>query len=119
MRDNLPAWAAQLCKVLRKGFEALQTKHQVNNGDIRGRSLLQGVEVVAPESLGMTRPELGAKVADRALELGLSCNIVNLDGFTRVFRIEHFFAVLYEVLAKRPNVMNKAFSNVLSQASPL
>lgn len=114
VRDNLTERAATLGKVLRQGLEALQAKHGVI-GDLRGRGLLQGIEIVAPEGSSLTGPKLGGLVADRAMELGLSCNVVNLDGFAGVFRIAPPLTVSDEELAKGLELMDQAFGDVLAE----
>ncbi len=56
-------------------------------GDVRGRGLLQGVEIVADRDTKVPAPELGDAITRRCLELGLSMNIVQLPGMGGVFRI--------------------------------
>ncbi|KAM0748195.1 aminotransferase class-III [Meredithblackwellia eburnea MCA 4105] len=114
VRDNLPARAAALGKVLRTGLLALQSKYPII-GDVRGRGLLQGIEIVAPPAKSnLTGDKIGAKVADLAMELGLSCNIVNLDGFAGVFRIAPPLTISDEDLAKGLEILDKAFQNVVA-----
>ncbi len=64
----------------------LQKKHECI-GDVRGRGLLLGVEIVADRESKAPAPELGHRISDRCLELGLSMNIVRVKGFGGVFRI--------------------------------
>ncbi|WP_419511810.1 hypothetical protein [Methylobacterium fujisawaense] len=54
---------------------------------MRGRGLLQGVEIVADRDTKVPAPELGDAITRRCLELGLSMNIVQLPGMGGVFRI--------------------------------
>jgi 2,2-dialkylglycine decarboxylase (pyruvate) len=56
-------------------------------GDVRGRGLLQGVEIVADRATKVSAPELGDTITQRCLEFGLSMNIVQLPGMGGVFRI--------------------------------
>lgn len=93
---------------------ALQAKHPVI-GDIRGRGLLQGIEIISPAGCALSGDKLGARVADRAMELGLSCNVVNLEGFAGVFRIAPPLTVSDEELAKGLRIMDEAFADVLAQ----
>jgi 2,2-dialkylglycine decarboxylase (pyruvate) len=56
-------------------------------GDIRGRGLLAGLELVIDRQTKRSSDELGAFVTRRCLELGLHMNIVQLPGMGGVFRI--------------------------------
>ena len=56
-------------------------------GDVRGRGLLLGVEIVKDKKSKKPDTALGARITDKAMELGLSMNIVNLPGMGGVFRI--------------------------------
>lgn len=113
-RDDLTARAAHLGQILRTGLVALQKKHGVI-GDIRGRGLLQGIEIVTAKKSKLTGPKLGGLVADRAMDLGLSCNVVNLDRFVGVFRIAPPLTVTEEEVAKGLSIMDKAFADVLAE----
>lgn len=74
-RDNLPENARLRGAQLRNGFAELQ-KQFPQIGDIRGRGLMNAIEIITPEvsnSLGQAEanPELAAKIQRAALELGL------------------------------------------------
>ena len=56
-------------------------------GDVRGRGLLVGLELVLDRETKQSSDELGARVTRRCLELGLHMNIVQLPGMGGVFRI--------------------------------
>jgi len=71
---------------LRAGLEEIKTRHECV-GDVRGRGLLLGVEVVTDRDSRTPAPELGAAISCRCFELGLSMNIVQLPGMGGVFRI--------------------------------
>jgi 2,2-dialkylglycine decarboxylase (pyruvate) len=64
----------------------LQKKYECI-GDVRGRGLLLGMEIVADRESKAPAPELGHRISDRCLALGLSMNIVRVKGFGGVFRI--------------------------------
>ncbi len=85
-RDRLAERAAELGAYLRAGLVALQQRHECI-GDVRGRGLLLGVEIVADRATREPAPALGAAIAQRCLELGLSMNIVQLPGLGGVFRM--------------------------------
>jgi 2,2-dialkylglycine decarboxylase (pyruvate) len=86
IRDGLDQRAAELGKRLSTGLVELAGRHPVI-GDVRGRGLLIGLELVAAERSGGDTDQLGAAVTRRCLELGLHMNIVQLPGMGGTFRI--------------------------------
>jgi 2,2-dialkylglycine decarboxylase (pyruvate) len=85
-RDRLPARAAAMGARLRSGLEALQQRHPCI-GDVRGAGLLLGVEIVADRASKRADAALSDRITDRALELGLSANIVRAGSSGGVMRI--------------------------------
>jgi 2,2-dialkylglycine decarboxylase (pyruvate) len=85
-RDHLAERAAELGKLLRDGLLAIQQRHDVV-GDVRGRGLLQGLELVVDRDTKEGSDALGAAVTARCLELGLHMNVVQLRGMGGTFRI--------------------------------
>ena len=85
-RDRLAERAERAGRRLRDGLAELQDRFECI-GDIRGRGLLIGVEIVQDRVSKKPAPEFGAAVTRRCLELGLSTNIVSLPGMGGVFRI--------------------------------
>lgn len=71
---------------LKQQLMALQEKHECI-GDVRGRGLLLGMEIVKDRESKDPAPDLGHRISERCLELGLSMNIVRLPGMSGVFRI--------------------------------
>ncbi|MBN9264735.1 MAG: aspartate aminotransferase family protein [Alphaproteobacteria bacterium 64-6] len=84
MRDRLAARALAAGERLRAGFESLMQRYEVI-GDVRGRGLLMGVEVVKDRHSKEPYPDLAGRVMKRCLELGLSTSIVR--GTWGIFRI--------------------------------
>ena len=70
----------------RDGLRALQETVDCI-GDVRGRGLLLGIEIVKSKAGKQAAPELGAAITRECMKLGLSMNIVNLPGMGGVFRI--------------------------------
>lgn len=70
-------------------FDGLsKLKHQYECiGDVRGRGLMLGVEIVKSGERREPDHELGARIAAEAFRRGLSMNIVKLPGMGGVFRI--------------------------------
>ena len=85
-RDRLDERARHLGGILRDGLEQIAGRHEIV-GDIRGRGLLAGLELVVDRQAKRSSDELGALVTRRCLELGLHMNIVQLPGMGGVFRI--------------------------------
>jgi len=85
-RDRLAHRAAVAGARLEAGLRALQQRFECI-GDVRGRGLLLGVEIVKDRRSKESAPELGARIARRCMELGLSMQIVQLPGMGGVFRI--------------------------------
>jgi 2,2-dialkylglycine decarboxylase (pyruvate) len=86
VRDRLAARAEAAGARLRAGLTQLMDRHECV-GDVRGRGLLIGMEIVADRESKKPAPELGAAITRRCLELGLSTNITALPGMGGVFRI--------------------------------
>jgi 2,2-dialkylglycine decarboxylase (pyruvate) len=86
-RDDLAARAAALGARLKAGLRALQAEFAWI-GDVRGRGLLLGLEFVDEAGgRGRSAAELSDAVTDRALDLGLSANIVRAGASGGVMRI--------------------------------
>jgi len=86
LAEGLAARAAQLGARLRAGLEELARRHEPV-GDVRGRGLMQGVELVTDRDSRTPDPRYGAAVTARCLELGLNVNIVKFAGLASVLRL--------------------------------
>lgn len=85
-REGLAQRAAILGERLKGGLLGLQERFDCI-GDVRGRGLLLGVEIVKDRQSKVPAPALGVAISRRCMELGLSMNIVQLPGLGGVFRI--------------------------------
>ena len=85
-RDGLVARANVMGERLRNGLLRLQERFECI-GDVRGRGLLLGMEVVKDRATKEPADGLGAKITRECMSLGLSMNIVQLPGMGGVFRI--------------------------------
>ena len=74
LRDRLAERAGELGGYLKEQLNALQQRHPVI-GDVRGRGLLQGVEIVSDRGSKTPAPEIGMAISCRCLELGACLNI--------------------------------------------
>jgi 4-aminobutyrate aminotransferase-like enzyme len=70
--DKLVENSAAMGKVLREGLDALKPKHRAI-GDVRGRGLMQGIEIVGDEKSGDRTPALEAtlRIMEEARKRGL------------------------------------------------
>ncbi|MET8140332.1 aspartate aminotransferase family protein [Sphaerisporangium sp. NPDC005288] len=85
-RESLPRRAATLGGLLAERLLALREEYEVV-GDVRGRGLLQGVELVEDKKSKAPADALGKAVTSACLERGLHMNIVQLPGMGGIFRI--------------------------------
>ena len=84
LRDRLADRARVAGERLKAGFERLMQRYEAI-GDVRGRGLLLGVELVKDRRSKAPDPELAGRIMSRCLELGLSTSVVR--GGWGVFRI--------------------------------
>ena len=85
-RERLDERATELGAHLRRGLDSIGARHDVV-GDIRGRGLLVGLELVLDRDTKEISSDLSAQVTERCLELGLHMNIVQVPGMGGTFRI--------------------------------
>jgi 2,2-dialkylglycine decarboxylase (pyruvate) len=85
-RDNLVERAAKLGEQLTGRLLGLRNDYEVV-GDVRGRGLLQGIELVNDKESKTPADALGQAVTAACLERGLHLNIVQLPGMGGIFRI--------------------------------
>ena len=85
-RDGLIERARVAGARLRSGLEALQQRFE-GIGDVRGRGLLLGIEIVTDRASRRPDLELGDRIGAEAMDRGLSMNIVKLPAMGSVFRI--------------------------------
>ncbi len=85
-RDNLVARAELLGKQLAQRLDDLRDRYD-QVGDVRGRGLLQGIELVTDKVSKKPADQLGKRVTAACLDRGLHINIVQLPGMGGIFRI--------------------------------
>lgn len=110
-RDNICNCAAERGAQLRQGLIKLQQKYWCI-GDIRGRGLLQGIEIISDQETRAPGPGLGQAVSDRAMARGLSCNVVNLPGMGGVFRLAPPVTVTADEIEEGLQILDEAFGYV-------
>ncbi|KAJ5528294.1 hypothetical protein N7513_012453 [Penicillium frequentans] len=113
-RDNICKRATERGAQLREGLLKLQKKYWCI-GDVRGRGLLQGIEIISDPETRAPGSELGQTVSDRAMACGLSCNVVNLPGMGGVFRLAPSVTVTAEEIEEGLQILDDAFAYVLKK----
>jgi 2,2-dialkylglycine decarboxylase (pyruvate) len=111
VRDHLAVRAAEAGARLLAGLDELYQRYDCV-GDVRGRGLLVGLEVVTDKESKKPSPAIGAAITDRCLELGLSMNITALQGMGGVFRIAPPLTVTEAELDLGVSILDQAISDV-------
>lgn len=110
-RDGLVERARTLGKVLGDRLGELRNAYE-QVGDVRGRGLLQGIELVADKTTKEPADELGHQVTQAALERGLHLNIVQLPGMGGIFRIAPPLTIAEDDLHKGIDILEAAIIEV-------
>jgi adenosylmethionine-8-amino-7-oxononanoate aminotransferase len=113
LEQDLCANARKQGERLRAGFDRLAKKHGVI-GDIRGKGLLQGIELVKDPATKERFPagaELGVRVGRRALENGLLCRF---DPHWIAFGPA--LCVTAEQIDEMVDLLDRSFGEVLAQS---
>lgn len=110
VEEQLDARARSLGEFLRKGLLEIAGRHEVV-GDVRGRGLLAGIELVVDRETKRTSHELGARVTQRCLELGLHMNIVQLPGMGGVLRMAPPLTATEEELSLGLDILEQAIAD--------
>ena len=111
-RDRLVERARVAGQRLESGLRALQETVDCI-GDVRGRGLLLGIEIVKSKAGKEAAPELGAAITRECMKLGLSMNIVNLPGMGGVFRIAPPLTVSDAEIDLGLDLLKQAIENVV------
>lgn len=111
LRERLAERAVAAGARLRDGLLALQQRYECI-GDVRGRGLLLGVEIVADRTSKKPAAELGHAISRRCFELGLSMNIVQLPSMGGVFRIAPPLTVGDAEVDLGLEILDRAFADI-------
>jgi 2,2-dialkylglycine decarboxylase (pyruvate) len=83
-------------------------------GDVRGRGLLIGVEIVSSRKGKEPAGELGSRIGEEAMRRGLSTNIVRLPAMGSVFRIAPPLTISDEEISRGAKILQEAVEAALS-----
>jgi 2,2-dialkylglycine decarboxylase (pyruvate) len=111
IRDKLTERARTLGAHLRDGLVALQQRHACI-GNVRGRGLLVGLDLVHDRATKAPAPELAQRVARICLELGMMTSVVR--GGLGIFRIAPPITVSKEEIELALDIFDRAISKSLS-----
>jgi 2,2-dialkylglycine decarboxylase (pyruvate) len=102
----MDARVRELGDYLRTGLLDIRKRHDVV-GDVRGRGLMQGIELDGPSGTDA----LGARVTRRCLELGLHMNVVQLPGMGGTFRIAPPLTITQDELDLGLSILDQALED--------
>ena len=111
-RDGLVERAAALGRRLATRLEGMRDRYD-EVGDIRGRGLLQGMELVTDKASKTPADALGIQVTAACLERGLHMNIVQLPRMGGIFRIAPPLTITDAELDAGLDILDDALSAVL------
>jgi 4-aminobutyrate aminotransferase-like enzyme len=107
IRDDLCARSQRLGVKLQTGLKHLQSRYGCI-GDVRGRGLMAGCEVVGDRHTKVGAPKVGKAVSDKMVELGLWAQLATMASFGGVFRIAPPITVTEEQLDLALAIMEEA-----------
>jgi len=114
-RDRLTERAVTAGARLRAGLEGLMQEFACI-GDVRGRGLMLGMEIVADRATREPAPGLGDAITRRCLDNGLSMNVVNLPAMGGVFRIAPPLTVTDAEIDLGLDILRTSIREVLADA---
>jgi 2,2-dialkylglycine decarboxylase (pyruvate) len=109
--EDLAGRAATMGEYLFAELHKLQERHE-EIGDVRGRGLLVGVELVSDRETKEPASALGAAVTAECLRLGLSMNIVKGDGSTsNCLRMAPPLSISHDEIDHAIDILDRAITN--------
>ena len=110
VRDGLVERSQILGQRLQDGLHLLQSRYGCI-GDVRGRGLMAGVEIVSDRSTKQGNPILGDIIGDRMSELGVWAQLGRMAAFGGVFRIAPPLTSTDEELELGLSIIESAFAS--------
>lgn len=109
VRDGLVSRSRELGKLLQAGLKKLESRYGCI-GDVRGRGLMAGVEIVADRTTKVPDLDLAKRIGDRVYELGVWANLSSHPSFGGTFRIAPPITITREQLEFGLQVVEEAFA---------
>ncbi|KAI2465390.1 pyridoxal phosphate-dependent transferase [Annulohypoxylon bovei var. microspora] len=110
IRDNLVENSRSMGKILHEGLRKLQSRYRCI-GDVRGRGLMAGVELVTDRETKEPATELAGIIAERAYDLGVWANLSNHGSFNGIFRIAPPITITEEQIHEGLQMLEQAFAS--------
>ncbi|MCJ1226509.1 hypothetical protein MMC12_003161 [Toensbergia leucococca] len=108
LRDDLVSRSKSAGLRLHSALRTLQSRYGCI-GDVRGRGLMAGIEIVGDRRTKQPAPELGNKLSKRMNELGLLANLASTSSFEGIFRVAPPITITNEQLQLGLEIMEEAF----------
>jgi 4-aminobutyrate aminotransferase-like enzyme len=108
VRDNLVARSREAGLQLHAALQKLKLRYGCI-GDVRGRGLMAGIEIVGDRKTKQPDLQLGNRLAEKMNALGLSANLATMASFGGVFRIAPPITISDENLHLALSLMEEAF----------
>ena len=109
IRDNLVANSRARGAQLLAGLEKLKARYGCI-GDVRGRGLMAGVEIVSDRKTKRPATELGRRLGERMMELGLWAQLSSHKAFNGVFRIAPPIVITEAQVEDGLKILEEAFA---------
>lgn len=100
-------------ELLRQEFLAFQQRYDCI-GDVRGRGLLMGLEIVSDRKDKKPAFDLGSRIGEEAMRRGLSTNIVKMPTMGSVFRIAPPLTISESEIAEGVRIFREAIEASLA-----
>ncbi|EXJ60853.1 2,2-dialkylglycine decarboxylase (pyruvate) [Cladophialophora yegresii CBS 114405] len=108
VRDDLVQHSREMGLHLQAGLLRLKSRYACI-GDVRGRGLMAGVEIVGGREKKSPATELARNIASKMYDLGLWANLSSHSSFGGVFRIAPPIVITREQLDQGLEIMEQAF----------
>lgn len=109
MRDNLVENSRARGRQLHAGLQKLKERYGCI-GDVRGRGLMAGIEIVSDRQTKGPAVELGRRLGDKMMELGLWAQLSSHKSFNGVFRIAPPIVITEGQVEEGLKILEEAFA---------
>jgi 4-aminobutyrate aminotransferase-like enzyme len=107
--DNIVENSRARGRQLHAGLKKLKERYGCI-GDVRGRGLMAGVEIVSDRETKGSDTDLGRRLGDRMMELGLWAQLSSHKSFNGVFRIAPPIVITESQVADGLKILEEAFA---------
>lgn len=109
LRDDLAANSQRMGALLHEGLQTLKSRYACI-GDVRGRGLMAGIEIVGNRETKEADLELSRRIANAMYDAGLWANLSSHASFSGVFRIAPPIVINEKQMKEGLGIMEKAFA---------